>query len=181
MSISLSIVIVLLLISEILSSVGKYISTLYLINVPAYNCLSSLNYYKQSTLNKIKNKMLSVQNLYDLAIRDLNETSSHNLRRLNENNGYGCSDTIYCNCEGCAALATFTIDPKLEYNIIRKFKEMDFPEFHYIVITYESHQEDWRLKMCQIRKRHSDIMKEVDFNENEENYIHVLCDYYFSQ
>lgn len=176
---SMSIVIALLLISNILSAVGNYRSIMihYIINRPAHKCLSSLNYYKKSTLEYLRNRKVTVPTLYAYAIRDLKKTSSHNLRLLNDAI-YGCYDTVYCDCKRCAALAAFEISFSLEGTIMTKFIKTDNPDILNVSQTYRRNQNDGRKEMCRFREKYPTIMNNIGLNEKEEHYIEVLCDYY---
>ena len=173
-----------LLISTIISKPPSYISrdALYLINRRVYKCLKSLNYFKNNTLEGIKNQMLSVQNLYDLAIRDLNETSSHNLRLLDDN-GYGWSqDEIERNCAACAALSKFSIISinQTESAIMKKFSSNGDPDTLKVYQAYLSNEDEGREEMCLFIKNYGlSILKEMgeqSLNEREIEYIKVVCD-----
>ena len=171
-----------LLISTIISKPPSYISTdaLYLINRRVYKCLKSLNYFKNNTLEGIKNQMLSVQNLYDLAIRDLNETSSHNLRLLDDN-GYGLPlDEIERNCAECAALSNVSIINQTESDIMDKFNSSGIPETQKVYEAYSLDKDEGREKMCHFIKNDGlsilEEMGEQSLNEREIEYINVVCD-----
>ena len=184
---SKSIIILLFLISTITSKQQldpSYISrdALYLINRPVHNCLRSLNYFKKNTLEGIRNQMLSVQNLYDLAIRDLNETSSHNLRLLDDN-GYGWSqDEIERHCAECAALSKFSIISinQTESDILDKLSSTDDPDILSVYQAYSFNVDEGREKMCHFIKNYGlSILKEMgeqSLNEREIEYINVVCD-----
>ena len=178
MSKSISIVIVLLLISTISSEIQdcmiKY--TYYRINSSVHNCLKSLNYYKQSTLDYLEDQMVTVQTLYDLAIIDLNEVKSQKFRLLNENNGYGCWDKISCDCEECAGLSDFTINEQLEFGIREKLGTIEYPETLMVYETYRTNPDDGRVDMCTLLQIAPEIMEEVHLNSNELEYIVKLCD-----
>ena len=182
---SKSIIILLFLISTITSKQQldpSYISrdALYLINRPVHYCLKSLNYYKKNTLKRISNQMLSVQNLYDLAIRDLNETSSHNLRLLDDN-GYGLpQDEIESNCADCAALSNFSIDNQTELAIMEKFISTHDPDILSVYQTYSRNEDDGREEMCHLKEKILEEMGEQSLNEREIEYIKVFCEYYLS-
>ena len=182
---SKSIIILLFLISTItskqqLAPTYIYRDALYLINGRAHKCLRSLNYYKNITLEKIRNKMLSVQNLYDLAIRDLNETSSHNLRLLDDN-GYGWSqDEIESNCAECAALSKFSISKQTESDIMKKFSRSDNPDIFNVYQKYSCNEDEGREEMCRFKEKILEEMGEQSLNESEIKYINVVCDYYLS-
>ena len=178
MSKSISIVIVLLLISTISSEIQdcmiKY--TYYRINSSVHNCLKSLNYYKQSTLDYLEDQMVTVQTLYDLAIIDLNEVKSHNFSLLNKNNGYGCpKDDILCNCESCAGLSDFTINEQLEFGIMEKLRLTEYPEALMVYETYRTNPDDGRVEMCTLLQIAPEIMEVVHLNSNELKYIVKLC------
>ena len=175
-----------LLISTIISKPPSYSSrvALYLINRPVHKCLKSLNYYKKNTLKRISNQMLSVQNLYDLAIRDLNETSSHNLRLLDDN-GYGLpQDEIESNCADCAALSNFSISKQTESDIMRKFISIDHPDTFRVIQAYSRNEDEWREEMCHLKENDGlSILKKMgkqSLNEREIEYIKVFCEYYLS-
>ena len=184
---SKSIIILLFLISTItskqqLAPTYIYRDALYLINGRAHKCLRSLNYYKNITLEKIRNKMLSVQNLYDLAIRDLNETSSHNLRLLDDN-GYGWSqDEIERHCSECAALSKFSIISinQTESDIMDKLSFTYDPDILSVYQAYSFNVDEGREKMCHFIKNYGlSILKEMgeqSLNEREIEYINVVCD-----
>ena len=190
---SKSIIILLFLISTITSKLlistikskqqaPSYISrdALYRINRRVYKCLKSLNYFKNNTLEGIKNQMLSVQNLYDLAIRDLNETSSHNLRLLDDN-GYGLSqDEIERNCAKCAALSNFSIINQTELDIMDKFNSIGSPETQKIYEAYSLDKDEGREAMCLFIKNDGlsilEKMGEQSLNEREIEYINGVCD-----
>ncbi len=183
---SKSIIILLFLISTITSKqqlAPSYSSrvALYLINRPVHKCLKSLNYFKNNTLEGIKNQMLSVQNLYDLAIRDLNETSSHNLRLLDDN-GYGLSqDKIERNCAECAARSKFSIIiNQTELDIMDKFSSNGDPDTLKVYQAYLSNEDEGREEMCLFIKNYGlSILKEMgeqSLNEREIEYIKVVCD-----
>ena len=173
-----------LLISTIISKPPSYSSrvALYLINRPVHKCLKSLNYYKKNTLKRISNQMLSVQNLYDLAIRDLNETSSHNLRLLDDN-GYGLpQDEIKRNCAKCAALSKFSIisNNQIESAIMKKFSSSGIPETQKVYEAYLSNEDEGREEMCHLIENDGlsilEKMGEQSLNEMEIEYIKVVCD-----
>ena len=191
---SKSIIILLFLISTITSKqqlistiISKqqaplYISrdALYRINRPVYQCLKSLNYFKNNTLEGIKNQMLSVQNLYDLAIRDLNETSSHNLRLLDDN-GYGLpQDEIERNCAKCAALSNVSINNQIESDIMKKFSRSDNPDIFSVYQKYSCNEDEGREEMCRFKEKILEEMGEQSLNEREIEYIQVVCEYYLS-
>ena len=188
---SKSIIILLFLISTITSKQQLAPSykprvALYLINGRVYNCLKSLNYFKKNTLEGIRNQMLSVQSLYDLAIGDLNETSSHNLRLLDDI-GYGLSqDEIERNCAACAALSKFSIISinQTESAIMKKFSSNGDPDTLSVYQAYSLDKDEGREKMCHFIKNYGlSILKEMgeqSLNEREIEYIKVVCDYYFS-
>lgn len=121
----------------------------------------------------IRNKILSGQTLYDLARIDLNETSSHNLRLLSENNGYGCFDEISCNCAECAALSDCIINNQLEDGIMNKFSDFQDPITLNVIQEYNRNQYEGRIGLCNI-KRYSYIAKLL--NDTETNYIKEMCD-----
>ena len=186
---SKSIIILLFLISTITSKqqlAPSYSSrvALYLINRPVHKCLKSLNYFKNNTLEGIKNQMLSVQNLYDLAIRDLNETSSHNLRLLDDN-GYGLpQDEIERNCAECAARSNFSIDIQTESDIMDKFSSIGRPDTLRVYEAYLSNEDEGREEMCHFIENIDlsilEKMGEQSLNEMEIEYIQVVCEYYLS-
>ena len=184
---SKSIIILLFLISTITSAqqlANSYRDALYLINRPVHNCLRSLNYYKKNTLKRISNQMLSVQNLYDLAIRDLNKTSSHNLRLLDDN-GYGLpQDEIESNCADCAALSNFSIRKQTESDIMRKFSSIDHPDTFRVIQAYSRNKDEGREEMCHLKENDGlSILKKMgkqSLNEREIKYIKVFCEYYLS-
>ena len=174
------IVIIVLLISTISSEIkdikkaifNTYDPILYLINRPAYNCLYSLN-YQPSTLKKINNEWVTVQGLVDLALRDLNETSSHNLRLLN---GYGWSpEEVSSNCENCAERATFKIDLTLEKHIMYKFFLVGNPDTLKVYDDYKDNPNKGRKEMCHLRYLYPKIIIIVKLNEDELQYIDQLC------
>ena len=43
---------------------------------------------------------------------------------------------------------------------------------------YTTDKNQWRVEMCYFRENNPEIMEELHFNENEAEYIHVLCDFY---
>ena len=186
---SKSIIILLFLISTITSKqqlAPSYSSrvALYLINRPVHNCLRSLNYYKNITLKGIRNKMLSVQNLYDLAIRDLNETSSHNLRLLDDNGYGGPQDEIERNCAECAARSKFSIIiNQTELDIMDKFSSNGDPDTLEVYQAYSRNKDEGREKMCHFIENYGLSileMGEQSLNESEIEYIHLVCEYYLS-
>ena len=183
---SKSIIILLFLISTItskqqLAPTYIYRDALYLINGRAHKCLRSLNYYKNITLEKIRNKMLSVQNLYDLAIRDLNETSSHNLRLLDDNGYGGPQDEIERNCAECAARSKFSVVSQTELDIMYKFRSNGDSDTLEVYQAYSRNKDEGREKMCHFIENYGLSileMGEQSLNEGEIKYIDLVCEYY---
>ena len=128
--------------------------------------------------------MLSVQNLYDLAIRDLNETSSHNLRLLDDNGYGGPQDEIERNCAECAALSNVSIINQTESDIMDKLSSTYDPDILSVYQTYSLNEDEGRKEMCHLKENDGlsilEEMGEQSLNEREIKYIKVLCDYYLS-
>ena len=128
--------------------------------------------------------MLSVQNLYDLAIRDLNETSSHNLRLLDDNGYGGPQDEIERNCAECAARSKFSIIiNQTELDIMDKFSSNGDPDTLEVYQAYSRNKDEGREKMCHFIENYGLSileMGEQSLNESEIEYIHLVCEYYLS-
>ena len=175
---SIFLVIIVVEISIIASSIIETCILSYSINKPVYNCLSSLDYYRPTTLYYLKHKQFAtVSLLYDLAFIDLNQKTLNGLRQLNS---YGVDEDIWNNCERCAKLSNFTIDEKIEEEIVYKLGNMENPITDKLYSKYYSNENEWRNEMCFFREQYQFMMEELNLNEKEINYLDILCGYYLS-